>query len=78
LSEKLMKTVDDLMEQAFFDGRDRRSAEYMQGARDVLVARMAGGALPAIPFEIGTAQADAYLAGREEGGIIWRTMGAAS
>jgi len=73
-----MQTVDDLMENAFFEGRDPRSAEYKQGARDVLVARMAGSALPAIPFKVGTAQADAYLAGREEGGIIWRTMAAAS
>ncbi|MGQ7932690.1 hypothetical protein [Paraburkholderia sp. D1E] len=71
-----MQTVDDLMEKAFFEGRDPRSAEYKQGARDVLVARMAGSALPAIPFKVGTAHA--YLAGREEGGIIWRTMAAAS
>ncbi|SMG61535.1 hypothetical protein [Paraburkholderia susongensis] len=69
-----MQTVDEMMEQAFFEGRDARSAEFKQGARDVLIARKEGSALPPIPFQMGTAQADAYLAGREEGGIIWSTM----
>jgi hypothetical protein len=73
-----MQTVDELMEEAFFEGRDPRSAEYKQGARDILIARIEGRELVAIPFELGTVQADAYLAGREEGGIIWRTMVAAS
>ncbi|MBT2795363.1 hypothetical protein [Paraburkholderia strydomiana] len=73
-----MQTLDDMMEQAFFEGRDARSPEFKQSARDVRVAHKEGSALPAIPFKVGTAQADAYLAGREERRIVWSTMAAAS
>lgn len=69
-----MQTVNELMEATFFEGRDPRSAEYKEGVRDFLLSRVEGGSLAPIPHELGTAQADAYLAGREEGQIIWRTL----
>jgi hypothetical protein len=28
----------------------------------------------AIPYELGTAQADAYFAGQDEGKLIWRAL----
>ena len=60
-----MQTVDELMASAFFEGRDPRSPEYKRGARSILLFRIEGGELEAVPYALGTAQADAYLAGQK-------------
>jgi hypothetical protein len=60
------------MAEAFFVGRDPRSDQYRQGARSILVHRLRGSALPAIPYRLGTPEADAYFAGQDEGRAIAR------
>ncbi|MBK3737646.1 hypothetical protein G3A39_00290 [Paraburkholderia aspalathi] len=66
-------TADELMKRAFHAPRDARSPEYKQGVRDTLIFRIEG-IRRALSFEIGTARADAYFAGREEGHRIWRAL----
>lgn len=66
-----MKTVDQLMGEAFHVGRDPRSEEYMRGCIAALQFRIHGATIRR-PYQIGTAQADAYFAGIEEGRAIWR------
>lgn len=66
-------TVDELMRRAFDVPRDPRSAEYKQGVRDTLIFRIEGDQM-VLPYDIGTAQCDAYFAGREEGNLIWRAL----
>lgn len=68
-----MTTVDELMTQAFSVPRDPRSAEYKAGVRAVLDYRLHGKQM-SLPFRIGTAAADAYFAGTDEGHRIWRDL----
>jgi hypothetical protein len=67
-----MQTVDEMMEEAFLSERDSLSITRAHGI--FLVSRIEARELPAIPYAMGTAKADAYLVGREEGRIIWRTI----
>lgn len=69
----MKKTVDAMMEEAFFPDRQRRSQEFMRGARDVL-ALVLDGMDSKLPYEIASAQANAYFAGRQEGIVIVDTM----
>jgi hypothetical protein len=66
-------TVDELMKRAFDVPRDPRSAEYKAGVRSILTLRLGGVAKP-FPYRLGTVEADAYLAGQDEGNRIWRTL----
>jgi hypothetical protein len=63
-------TVEALMAEAFMPGREARSAEYKEGVRAVLTMRIDGHQM-VVPYTLGTAQCDAYLAGCEEGEAIW-------
>jgi len=64
-----MSKVDELMKIAFLQSRRTwRSHEYRDGARAVLEFRFAGATrVPELPDSPGSAAADAYLAGMEEG-----------
>lgn len=62
-------TVDSLMAAAFDRPREPRSSAYCCGVRTLLAHRIDGTA-PALPFEIGTAEADAFFAGEDEGRLI--------
>ena len=63
-----MSRVDELMKIAFEASRRTwRSYEYKDGVRAVLEFRFGRGSLPELPDMPGTAKADAYLAGMEEG-----------
>ncbi len=68
-------TADDRIQQLFsaaFDTpRDARSSEYKEGVRAVLTYRVKGERMRC-PYQPGTAQADAYYAGVNEGHHIWR------
>jgi len=70
---KPASAVESLMVEAFAPGREPRSAEYKAGVRAILDWRINGAPLAA-PYELGTAQADAYFAGQEEGKAIWRSL----
>lgn len=60
-----------LFEQAFSTARDPRSDEYKAGVKAALMYRAAGVPIKR-PYEIGTAEADAFYAGQDEGMLIWR------
>lgn len=62
-------SVDGLMTAAFARPREPRSSAYCCGVRTLLAHRIDGASL-ALPFEIGTAEADAFFAGEDEGRLI--------
>lgn len=64
-------TVEALMVEAFSAGREPRSPEYRAGVRSILVHHIEGKELT-VPYPPGSAQADAFFAGRYEGKAIWR------
>jgi hypothetical protein len=63
--------VETLMRASFDRPRTPRSKAYMQGAQWVLDFRIRGHR-PPCPYKAGTAEADAFFAGRDEGNEIWR------
>ena len=65
-------SVDQLFQTAFYNGRTPRSAEYKAGARMALEHRIERKDFD-MPYQVGTAAADAFFAGIEEGKTIWRT-----
>ncbi|WP_425254240.1 hypothetical protein ACPJXG_10930 [Janthinobacterium sp. NFX145] len=65
-------SVDQLFQTAFYNGRTPRSQEYKAGARMALEHRIEHKDLD-MPYQAGTAAADAFFAGIEEGKTIWRT-----
>jgi len=66
-------TVDGLMAAAFDRPREPRSAAYKAGVRAALV-RSFDCVIRPVPYEMGTAEADAFFAGENEGRqIIART-----
>ncbi len=70
-------TVDQLMCAAFVETvRDPRSAEYKAGCRAALTRHLHGHG-DTNPHEPGTAQADAWWGGEDEGHRIWRQVEAA-
>lgn len=66
-----LSIVDTLLDAAFDESRAPRSAEYKDGARSVLEAKVSGGRLHC-PYPHGTAQCDAFFAGVTEGNQLWR------
>ena len=60
-------TAQAIFENAFHPGRAPRSAEYKRGVLACLRVRVDGMAYEACPYPEGSAQADAYFAGVEEG-----------
>ena len=64
-------SVDNIMTAAFFNGRAPRSAEYKSGTRMALEHRIEHKDIVP-PYETGTAAADAYFAGIEEGKLLYR------
>lgn len=66
-----MKTVMEIFEAAFHPARDPRSEEYKAGVIAALSFRIAGQKIPQ-PYALGTAQADAFYAGIDEGHRRWR------
>jgi len=59
------------MKKAFDNRRDPRSAEYKAGVMAVLEFRINKRKITS-PYTPGTAQADAFAAGIEEGHSIWK------
>ncbi|HEU0201844.1 MAG TPA: hypothetical protein VFR86_15600 [Burkholderiaceae bacterium] len=66
-----LSTAQKLLAEAFTRPRDPRSNEYKAGVRAALEFRLAGVAID-IPYPLGTAQADAFFSGLQEGHAIWR------
>jgi hypothetical protein len=67
------KTAQQLFDEAFGKGRGPRSDAYKRGVMDCLRARVDGFLRKDCPYRLGTAEADAWLAGGEEGNAIART-----
>jgi hypothetical protein len=64
--DKILKTIEELYSAAFYPGRTPRSDPYKKGVMAALKCDMAMIDLR-MPFAIGTAEADAWLAGVQEG-----------
>lgn len=65
--------VERLLKQTFGSGRDPRSEPYKRGVRAIFKYKLLGKPLPQLPFVLGTAEADAYFSGQNEGrAICWR------
>lgn len=62
-------TAQAIFDRAFFSGREPRSQAYRRGVLDMLLARLDGAKL-ACPFRLGTAEADAYFSGGDEGRLL--------
>jgi len=69
--------VERLMAEAFNRARDPRSDAYQLGARELLNCKAQGIRL-VCPYKMGTAEADAFYSGVDEGNGIWRAYLAAS
>lgn len=65
------RLADQLLDAAFSVLRDPRSSQYKAGARAALAFRTEC-ALIVQPYAAGSAEADAFSAGIEEGHAIWR------
>lgn len=60
-------TAQQVFDKAFQPGRTPRSDAYKRGVLDCLRVRLDGLQHLICPYEEGTAEADAYFAGAEEG-----------
>lgn len=63
-------TVDSLMADAFNRSRDPRSDAYKAGTHAALTRTIENIKTP-LPYELGTAEADAFFAGEAEGRTIF-------
>lgn len=63
--------IETLMKRAFDDAREKRSNEYKNGVRSTLEFYINGGD-PVCPYPMGTAAADAFLSGMDEGQNIYQ------
>lgn len=76
-AKKLLSTaeglslVQKLMDAAFNRPRDLRSDAYKLGVREILKCK-AMGVKFYCPHKMGTAEADAFYSGSDEGNRIWR------
>jgi len=66
-----MTIATQLYQKAFHPTRDARSAAYQAGVLDTLNFKESGTELKH-PFEPGSAEADAWFAGNQEGHNLWR------
>lgn len=69
--------VEVLIRNAFDRPRTPRSVAYKRGAQWALDFRILDLRAP-FPYQPGTAEADAFFAGRDEGNEIWRAHQAAN
>lgn len=67
---KTLLTADSLMAAAFDRPREPRSAAYKAGVRAKL-SHVFDNVTTAMPYAPGTAEADAFFAGEEEGRVIF-------
>jgi hypothetical protein len=73
LSEETAMTIaNQLFNKAFHSTRDPRSEAYKAGVLDTLKFKESGQELKH-PFDPGTAESDAWIAGNQEGHNIWRS-----
>jgi hypothetical protein len=66
-----LQLVDRLTDAAFNRPRDPRSDAYKLGVRELLANRVMGVNFRC-PYKLGTAEADAFFAGSDEGRTIWQ------
>ncbi len=59
---------------AFCPGRPLRSHAYKAGVLDTLLRRLDGCNDLPLPYPLGSAEADAYFAGEEEGRLLAKKM----
>lgn len=66
-----LSIIDALLDAAFDESRTARSAEYKDGARAALEAKISSSRVYC-PYPHGTAQCDAFFSGVAEGNQLWR------
>lgn len=66
-----LSLVQKLMRAAFDRPRDPRSDAYKRGVRELLNCKTMGVKFHC-PYMMGTAEADAFYSGSDEGNRIWR------
>ena len=66
-----MTIATQLYDKAFHSTRDARSEAYRAGVLDTLTHKETGGSSLTLPYEPGTAEADAWHSGNHEGHSIW-------
>lgn len=69
--------AEALLRNSFERPRTPRSQAYVDGALWALNFRICG-LRPPCPYQAGTAEADAFFAGRDEGNGIWRAYQASN
>ena len=69
-------TAQAVFDKAFTPGRNPRSDAYKQGVMDCLRIRVDGEVPKKCPYILGTAEADAYFAGVDEGRVLAPVDGA--
>ena len=67
-----LKQIEGLVDQELRFGT-QRSAEYRRGAIELLCRKEMSTAL-AVPYSLGTAQADAWFSGTDRGWMIWHKL----
>jgi hypothetical protein len=70
--DKSNMSADETFRAAFDNARTPRSPEYKAGVLALLKHKLEGAAPPKCPYQVGTAQADAWFSGTEEGNAILR------
>lgn len=63
--------IEKLMTAAFDRPRDPRSDAYKLGVKEILKCRVTGVSYRC-PYKLGTAEADAFFSGGDEGNRVWR------
>jgi hypothetical protein len=63
--------IEKLVTAAFDRPRDPRSDAYKLGVRELLANQVLGAPFRC-PYKLGTAEADAFFSGSDEGRTIWR------
>jgi len=69
----LTSPVEDILTETFCRSRAPRSPEYQAGVRAALQYRL-NGLKVSRPYPVGTAAADAFFSGLDEGHAIWRRL----
>ena len=68
-----MRTAAQIYLEQFFDQpHDDRSREYRDGVLEVSDLRLENGKKLKCPYRMGTAEADAWFAGKDEAFLLWK------
>lgn len=73
MTKQQRQIIEAILAAAFNKPRDPRSPEYKAGVKAALTFRLAG-IHSVLPYTLGTARADAWFSGTDEGHHLWRNL----